>query len=113
MTPFEKLDRLSLIARMMLDRDLAALRQAANAKSASEARLADLAATPPATDLPVVAAQVAELRWQKWADQRRAEVNLMLARQTADWIEARENAQRAFAKGEALRAVRKRFDQPS
>ncbi|MFT4149094.1 MAG: hypothetical protein QM656_02775 [Paracoccaceae bacterium] len=109
----QQLNRLSQIARITLDRRLADLRQAAEAKSQSEARLRDLAAQPPASDLSPVAAHLAELRWQKWADRRRVEINLVLARQTADWLSAREAAQAAFARGEALQAIRRKFDQLS
>ena len=109
----QKLELLVQIAQMTLDRDLADLRLRAAEKANTEARLADLTAEPVLSTLPLVAAQMAELRWQKWADLRRAEINPILARQTAEWMEARAKAQRAFARGEALRALRARLDQAS
>jgi hypothetical protein len=45
------------------------------------------------------------VRYQHWADLRRAEINLVLARQTVDWMEARGAAQSAFGRAEVLRQL--------
>ena len=109
----EKVLRLSRLAQMVLDRDLAQLAAAAKAKAASEANLADLAKPQDTSGLAPVAAHHAELRWQKWADARRIEINIQLARQTADWLNARQSAQTAFARNTALRGIAAKPDQPS
>lgn len=113
MTPKDKLDRLERIAGMMLDRDLALLRRAAQEKAASEERLSGLTAPGSDGGAASVAEALAQLNWQRWADARRAEINVTLALQTAEWLTARETAQRTFARCEALRGVRRRQDQLS
>ena len=42
------------------------------------------------------------MRYQLWADQRRSDINLTLARQTVTWTEARQDAARAFGRDQAL-----------
>lgn len=113
MKSVEKVARLSRLAQMVLDRDLARLAAAARAKAASEANLADLAKPQDTSGLAPVAAHHAELRWQKWADARRMEINIQLARQTAEWLNARQSARTALARSEALRGIIPKPDQPS
>jgi hypothetical protein len=43
--------------------------------------------------------------YERWAEARRAEINLTLARQTAEWIEARDAARQAFGRADALRRL--------
>lgn len=97
------LERLSRLAQMVLDKDLARVRAAAQVKDASLAALEaiDAPAAPP-DGLSPVAAGLAALRYQRWADTRRAEINTRLARQTAEWLEAREKAALAFGRTQAL-----------
>ena len=45
----------------------------------------------------------------RWADARRAEINQVLARQTGQWIEARDAAKIAFGKADALRRLMERL----
>lgn len=98
-----KLRALERLARMKLDADLAGLRGAARARAESLAALERLAQPlPAAEDLSPVAAGMAALSYQRWADRRRAEINTRLARQTADWMEARDRAATAFGRAEAL-----------
>ena len=107
MKPRADLARLAGLADLMLDQRLASLRAAAAARAQSEARLAGLAAAP-APDLgPVVGVTVA-LAYDRWADARRAEINLTLARQTVEWIDARDGAALAFGRSEVLRKLRDR-----
>jgi hypothetical protein len=97
------------LARLILDHRLNALRAAADRREQSLMQVAALDATPGAADLsPVAAGQVA-LRYQLWADARRSELNMVLARQTADWMAARDEARRAFGRAEALREVAARL----
>lgn len=105
MTKAKNLARLSQITQLMLDLRLADLRAAAMKRQHSLDLLASLSHTPAATDLSVVAAHQADLRYRQWADVRRAEINLVLARQTADMHVARDAAGHAFGKDQALRGV--------
>lgn len=100
---------LGVLADLMLDSRLSALRAAAEARGASLTRLETLNAPPAATDLPAVAEALAGLAYQRWADARRAEINLVLARQTAEWMEARDAARLAFGRKRALQALATRL----
>ncbi len=105
MTPTERrtsLARLQAIGQVLLDARLAALHRAAEARDGSLARLDDLARPVAGSDLSGVAALEVSMRYERWADQRRAEINLVLARQTAAWLEARGAATEAFGKAQAL-----------
>lgn len=105
----KQLGQLQDLAQLMLDHRLAQLRQAAEARAKTEAALEGLSATPPAgSDLQGTAAELAALAYRKWADARRAEINLVLARQNRDMLEARAAAEAAFGKAEALRAVQEK-----
>lgn len=103
----QDLKKLKDLAGLMLDHQLDQLRRAAEAKAQSEAALARLATPPaPAHDgLEGASAALAGLAYQRWADARRAEINQTLARQTHHWMEARDAAQKAFGKAEALRQL--------
>lgn len=98
--------QLERIGQLLLDTRLAALRSAAAAREESEGRLAGLvAADCNCDDMSEISAQLAMLGYQRWADARRSEINLTLARQTAAWMEAKDAARDAFNKNEALRAL--------
>lgn len=103
-----RLAALGAIGQLMLDARLAELRAAAAARAQSLDRLEALVARP-APDLEPIAAAQAELRYQRWAEARRAEINLQLARQTAAWMAAEEAARQAFGKTEALRLLREKL----
>lgn len=98
----KKIGRLRVLGELLLDARLATLKSAVAARRASLDRLADLDRPDTATGLSEMATAEVGLRYQKWADLRRAEINLTLARQTATWIEAREEAARAFGRAQAL-----------
>lgn len=57
---------------------------------------------------PILSAQV-DLVYQSWADGRRAELNTILARQTAIWMESVAEARQCFGKMDALRQVATRL----
>ena len=98
----DKLAQLSMLCQMVLDTRLIALRQAALARQQSLDHLTELDRPQPETDLsPIIAGEVA-IRYQLWADQRRSDINLTLARQTVAWTEARQDAARAFGRDQAL-----------
>ena len=110
MTQKQDLTKLRLISDLMLETRLARLTAAAHAKQQSENQLAGLAQTCSMTDgVEPVAAQLAALNYQRWAEARRAEINLLLARQTAEWIEARDAARTAFGRAEVVGKLQQRL----
>ena len=104
----DQLARLRQLAGLILDLRLSQLHGAAQARAQSQARLAGLEVSE-VCDLPPIAAAQAALRYQGWADARRAEINIQLARQTADWLEAQATARRAFGQSQALESVQQRL----
>lgn len=103
MSQKQQLAKLEQLANLQLDGRLAALQAAARAKQESEAQLAGLIAPPPpAAQISEIAGALAALNYQRWADARRAELNMLLARQTVTWMEARGHARTAFGKKQAL-----------
>ena len=98
------------MAGLLFDSRLTDLQCAARARLETEARLAGLVAPDaPAGELPQVAAAIAALTYQRWADMRRVELNQTLARQTATWSDARDAARLAFGKTQALAGVAARL----
>lgn len=95
------LDRLAKVAAALRDRDLAALRAAGAAREGTRALIAALetAAEVPADD---PGAQVNALRYRLWAEARRRELNMALARQTAEWLGCRDAAAQSFGRAAAL-----------
>lgn len=109
MSKGQDLTRLKQISRLLLETNLARLNLAAQARQQSEAQLAGLEERPASEGaLPEVAAQMAALNYQRWAETRRAEINLVLAKQTAEWIEARDAACLAFGRDHVLQALKTR-----
>ncbi|MGB8814337.1 MAG: hypothetical protein WCC57_14255 [Paracoccaceae bacterium] len=103
----EQLGRLGKITDLLLELRLADLETAARARQESLDHLSDLK-VPQTSDLPLIAAAQANLLYQRWAEARRADINLTLARQTATWIEAQTSARFAFGQAEALRGLQKK-----
>jgi hypothetical protein len=101
------LKRLHAIAGLILDQKLATLRTKAAARDASLSRLHALAPKG-MQNFESIAQMQMELRHESWAGARRAEINIKLARQTADWMEARHAAETAFGKAEVLRKLGKK-----
>lgn len=91
---------------MILDLRLSRLEQAARKRAESQTRLASLIVEPVESDLPLAVVEQARLRYEQWAEVRRAEINLTLARQTAEWLLARDAARVAFGRAEALKKLR-------
>lgn len=103
MSQKQQLTKLAQLSNMLLDSRLADLQKAARAKQESEAQLVGLTQPPTKPDgLSEVAAALSAMNYQRWADARRAELNLLLARQTVAWIEARDAAKEAFGKKQSL-----------
>jgi hypothetical protein len=107
MSKRQQMARLSQLADLILDVKLTDLHAAARARQESLDRLAGLAAAP-ATDLPEIAAAQAGLLYERWAEARRAEINLSLARQTAAWLDLQAEARQAFGRSEVMQTLRDR-----
>ena len=105
MSEKEKLQRLAEVSSLMLDTKMLALERAARARQHSLDRMAELNRSAAPTDLPLVAAAEVALRYAMWADQRRSEINLILARQTVEWVEARQEAARAFGRNQVVQEL--------
>lgn len=101
-----RFQQLRTVADLIFDLQLSALETAARAKSKSLEQLAGLnVAHAETSDFQGAAAELAALNYQRWADVRRGEINQTLARQTAEWMEARDAARQAFGRTEALRRL--------
>lgn len=97
------------LARLVLDHRLSVLRAASDRREASRRQIAELDTDAEPIDLPTVPARQVALRYQLWADVRRSELNTVLARQTAEWMAAQEDARLAFGRAEALRGIAARL----
>jgi hypothetical protein len=102
MTKARDLAKLADVAQLMLDHRLGQLRGAMSELDRSRMQLAAINEAARPADLPTVAAERVALNYDRWADIRRSELNLVIARQTAAWIEARSTAGLAFGKLQAL-----------
>ncbi len=98
----EKLAQLRKISQHLLDVRLFALEQAAKARQTSLDHLAELNRPAPPHDLNPIAAGEVTMRYENWADGRRAEINMTLARQTVDWADARQAAALAFGRNAVI-----------
>jgi hypothetical protein len=106
MSQKQQLANLRQISALLLDSRLSTLNAAARAKQESEAQIAGLNQMPAKPEnLSDVALERVSLTYQRWADTRRLELNMLLARQTVTWMEARDAARQAFGKKEALGGV--------
>jgi hypothetical protein len=105
MSKSKDLSRLADLAQLMLDHRLVQLRHSADQLDQSRMQLSAINHAAGAADLdPVTAARVG-LGYERWADVRRAELNLVIARQSATWHEARGEAQTAFGRMQALQGL--------
>lgn len=101
--------RIRDLSQMVLDHRLTVLRETAGRREQTRMQIAALGQAAEPVDLPAVAGSQVALRYQLWADARRSELNTVLARQTAHWLEARQEAQTAFGRAEALRLLAQRL----
>lgn len=103
MKPDPRLTRLVTAADVLLDLRLAELRGCARAIAETRARIEILARDPVADpDLPPAVSAQIEHQYRLWADARRVEELQALARQTADWMEAKDRAQTALGRSDIL-----------
>jgi hypothetical protein len=109
MTRAADMVRLAELAQLVLDHRLSRLRCAASELERSRMQIAALDQAAAPADLEPVTAERVALTYNRWADQRRSELNLVIARQTADWMEARGEAQTAFGRVQALQGLATRL----
>lgn len=105
MTTKADVARLAALTALVLDQRLQQLRLAAAARDRSRMQIAALDLPQGDHDLPVPIAGQVGLAYERWADQRRTELNALIARQTVEWMAARSAASLAFGRTEALRGV--------
>jgi hypothetical protein len=105
MTKPKDLENLSEIAGLLLDSRLNAMRKLAQARNHNLALLKDLETVEPDGE-ETIAEALARLRYAQWADKRRAAINIALAAQTAEWMQARADAARAFGRADVLKKLR-------
>ena len=105
MSNIKNLSRLTDLAQLMLDHQLSVLRSSSDRLEQSRMQLSTVnqAAQPVDFD-PIISTRVG-LQYDRWADVRRSELNLVISRQTADWLEARGEAQTAFGRVQALNSL--------
>lgn len=105
MSKAKDLSRLADLAQLMLDHRLGQLRVSADQLDQSRGQLAAINRPSEAADLdPLTVARVG-LGYERWADVRRAELNLVIARQSAAWHEAQGEARTAFGRVQALQGL--------
>jgi hypothetical protein len=101
--------KLAAITQLVQDDRLNRLRIANEARAKSLMQLAALAADEAPSDLPVIPAGLVGLAYQCWADIRRADLNVVIARQTVEVMEARAAASLAFGRAQAIHGVAERL----
>ena len=102
MTKAGDVRNLQVLAQLVLDQRLHALRQAAEQLQRSRDQLSAINAPAAPHDLSPVTVGLVDVTYQRWADIRRAELNATIARQSVAWIEARAEAGQAFGRTRAL-----------
>jgi len=103
-----KAARLTRMTGLALDVSLSRLKSASRARDSLERQLASLDADRRAVSENVDSAATragADLLWHRWADSRRADLNMALARAHAEENRARRAAARAFGRDQALAEV--------
>ncbi|MFM7335071.1 MAG: hypothetical protein ACKO2N_02835 [Tabrizicola sp.] len=105
MSKTKDLAQLADLAQLMLDHRLGTLKTSSDRLEQSRMQLLALNQSAEPFDLDPVTTIRVGLEYERWADQRRAELNLVIARQSAAWLEARGEAQMAFGRLQALRAL--------
>ena len=104
----QKLERLGQISGLLLDSKLLAVERAARARQHSLDLLAELNLPSAPTDLPPILSGEVTMRYELWADQRRSDLNLVLARQSVEWADAQQQAAQAFGRNQVVRKLENR-----
>jgi hypothetical protein len=101
-----KIAQLQRLTDMVLEAELTALKKVDAQRQDTLAKMEGLSAAPAMMDADTGAAgAVAALRYQSWADARRADLGQVLARQTAQWLDMRDQARRAFGRARGVDQV--------
>ena len=110
MTDRSRIARLAELAALVSDAELARLAAAQAAVAQTGERLSVLKPALVGSDsaLSAVALAGVHLRYERWAEARRQEINRQLARDMAQMIKARESARQAFGRAAVLRAMAER-----
>jgi HPt (histidine-containing phosphotransfer) domain-containing protein len=106
MTPLKDTARMQQLAKMVLDAELGLLKRAADQRDQTKSQIAGL--RPAETlldDKHGISGALAALRYQAWADARRIELQQVLAKQTAHWLDTRDKARLAFGKAEGFNQI--------
>jgi len=103
----EMISKLVKIGDMLLDKRMHELRASAAERDHNLVLLKNL--TPEPIEEPqTISGALAALSYNQWADARRAEINLVLATKTAQWLQAKADAERALGRSEVLKKIYKR-----
>jgi hypothetical protein len=106
MPKVDQILRLRQLADMVLQSDLAKLRKSADARQSTMDKIAGLSHSAPELGPAFGPADAqAALRYQTWADLRRAEMMQTLATQTAQWLDCRDGARQSFGKVQAFDSI--------
>ena len=109
MSKAKDISRLADLAQLMLDHRLGQLRTSADQLDQSRMQLGAINRDAQPSDLDPVLAIKVGLGYDRWADVRRSELNLVIARQTAAWLGAQSEARTAFGRVQALQGVATRL----
>jgi len=110
MSKAKDLSNLAGLAQLMLDHKLGVLKGTSDRLEQSRMQLSAINQPRQTVDLDPIMSSKVGLDYERWADARRGELNLVIARQTAAWLEARSDAQTAFGRVQALRKLAEKLD---
>lgn len=106
MTKKSDFAQLQTLVDLTVDHRLMALRKAAVLRAETIRKIAALRVPPSVMGDDGVAGALAALNYQRWAEARQVELRLVLAQQTAVWLDAQQAAMQSFGKSQALGALR-------
>jgi hypothetical protein len=109
MTKSKDLAALAQLGQLVLDHKLGALKGKSDRLEQSRMQLSAVNQAGQPADLDPILSSKVGLGYERWADVRRSELNLVIARQTAAWLEARGEAQTAFGRVQALQRLEEKL----
>ena len=98
----DKLADLARLAALVEDAERARLARAAAERNSMQAAITALGESPALPSAPDIAASLNAEQHELWRVQRRATLNLGLARATARYLEAKGDAAKAFGRASVL-----------
>lgn len=93
------------LTALILEAEQTRLRKLAADRDLTLAQLARMESRAEVMGLDPLADARADLTYQRWAEARRRDLMIVLARQTAEWREAQESLRRAFGRDMAMGRV--------